>query len=528
MKGVGNELMTKPDGSRKELFDKWRAGDLEAGGKLFCHYLDGLWVVIVKTLYNDVETADDIVQDTWVTITEKLDTIWYNDDNSFKVFLYKIAMNKVRDHLRRRKPKYSNAFNNDLENAISPNPDPLASAVKQDTERLVTKALQNLTEREREVLIKSICEDKSSQQIADYLGISLSTYFRSKDEAMEKITAIIKSGRIPMIENKKDELSELASLFADIQTCADALLLPDKSIVYLFFVADLGISDIAETLELSTATVNRVIENVTAQFIRVSPSLRRLLIRAYMPGRPDAGPCADYEGQNTSESIGKTCLFDVLCEKALSAGPQFRDIVKTALHISAPPVPAQLSTRLLSMVSLDHGRHGELKNSGNLQNNDIGKSQIVSDLTESNGYTDHRAQPVEKFPLTIREENFFLGKQRTAAGIEISPEVKTTSDGNVQVGCESEKVDVRFRIEVYKPLSGEYVITFQNLPDWAMPVSFSFTALQMDNLLKDYELQSYFRNGQLYVKVQSEEEELAFLNRKEVYIGFIISKVSEK
>lgn len=160
--------------------------------------------------------------------------------------------------------------------------------------------------------------------------------------------------------------------------------------------------------------------------------------------------------------------------------------------------------------------------------NDIGKSQRSSNLTDSNRCTDSRAQRVKKFPLTIREENFFLGKQRVAAGKNVLPDIKTSTEDSVQIRRGSETLTIDFKIEPHREMSGEYVIFFSNLPPWARPVSFSFNALDLSNKFREYELQTQHRYGKLFITVQSEEEEMAFIDREEVYIGFVISEALRK
>lgn len=119
-------------------------------------------------------------------------------------------------------------------------------------------------------------------------------------------------------------------------------------------------------------------------------------------------------------------------------------------------------------------------------------------------------------------------KQRIAAGAEAVPVAKTCSDGTVLIERGRERIEVGFHVTLRKETAEEYQITFHNLPNWAAPISFSFVGPDNSGTMKEYELRSEFREGWLYFKVENEEQEDAFLDKEEVYIGFIISEATEE
>ena len=79
-------------------------------------------------------------------------------------------------------------------------------------------------------------------------------------------------------------------------------------------------------------------------------------------------------------------------------------------------------------------------------------------------------------------------------------------------------------ISLLKEKSGEYMITFDNLPEWATPVCFSFVVDDEMGQEKEYSLPSESKGDSLYIRVEDQEQEDAFLDRKEAYIGFTVSE----
>jgi DNA-directed RNA polymerase specialized sigma24 family protein len=84
--------------SDQELLRAWRAGDREAGGTLFERH----FAAIRRFFRNKVDhQVEDLVQRTFTACVEARDR--FRGDSSFRTYLFAIAHNVLRDHIRRRR-----------------------------------------------------------------------------------------------------------------------------------------------------------------------------------------------------------------------------------------------------------------------------------------------------------------------------------------------------------------------------------------------------------------------------------------
>ena len=143
-----------------------KSGEREAFEKLFELYQPRLKYYI-RRLDSSGET-DDILQNIWVTVFRKIRKL--KDNNSFGVWLYRIARNEVFGRFRQNQkfvelpeenehPQY-----NDDNNEFS----------AEDAQKL-HNALNKIQPYHREVLTLSFIEQMSYQQIAEVVGCNIGT-----------------------------------------------------------------------------------------------------------------------------------------------------------------------------------------------------------------------------------------------------------------------------------------------------------------------------------------------------------------
>jgi RNA polymerase sigma-70 factor (ECF subfamily) len=112
--------------------------------------------------------ADDILQDIWLAVFKKIHKL--KDAQTFAVWLYRIARNKIYDGFR-RKERFVKLPNED-EFPVSGGDEPIFDA--NDAEKL-HRALSELKPYHREVLTLCFIEQMSYQSIADIIGCSIGT-----------------------------------------------------------------------------------------------------------------------------------------------------------------------------------------------------------------------------------------------------------------------------------------------------------------------------------------------------------------
>jgi RNA polymerase sigma-70 factor (ECF subfamily) len=141
-------------------------GDKDAFAGLIERYQAPLRYFISRLSANP-ETAEDIFQDTWLTVIRRIHTLKKID--AFSTWLYRIARNKVYQQLRRKK-KLSEldqniAVPNNTENDVF-SPEDAAK---------VHRCLKELLPEYREVLMLRFLEQMSYEQISQVINCKLGT-----------------------------------------------------------------------------------------------------------------------------------------------------------------------------------------------------------------------------------------------------------------------------------------------------------------------------------------------------------------
>jgi RNA polymerase sigma-70 factor (ECF subfamily) len=146
----------------EQLMERFVQGDEKGISELFARHARPLHG-FVRRMVGDA--ADDVVQTTFVSISRSRGR--YQRGAPFRPWLYAVAANAARDHLRR----------NRYEEHVSPAavPEPVAEAeplADPGLSRVVEAALAQLPANQREAVVLHRFEGFSFRQIADLLGVS--------------------------------------------------------------------------------------------------------------------------------------------------------------------------------------------------------------------------------------------------------------------------------------------------------------------------------------------------------------------
>lgn len=144
-----------------------------------------LLIRLAYTYVKDVHVAEDIVQDVFLKVYEKGDQFRY--ESSFKTYLYRITINRCKDHLKSW--SFKNLFFTDKQSPIE--------TVNESTENMMIRfeedyelgeKILSLPIKYREVLILRYYQDYSVSEISSLLGISnhtVNTRLRRAKERMK-------------------------------------------------------------------------------------------------------------------------------------------------------------------------------------------------------------------------------------------------------------------------------------------------------------------------------------------------------
>jgi len=171
-----------PEPSDEQLFETYREGDQGALRTLIERHHDDLYRFLYR-LVGGAAAADDVFQETFLQIHLSAHT--FDASRRFRPWLFTIAANKGRDHLRRRNRRKTldlsagiggdddgTKFVDLLEIDTAP-PDAALDAEERD--QMVQDAVDELSPTMREILLLAYFQRLSYAQISEELEIPLGT-----------------------------------------------------------------------------------------------------------------------------------------------------------------------------------------------------------------------------------------------------------------------------------------------------------------------------------------------------------------
>ena len=156
-----------------ELIEECRKGNFNNFRKVVEITSPFAYSVAVRML-GDEDEAKDIVQETMVTIWQKLSKIKSSD--SFKTWMYRILVNKCYDKLRRRK-KNPEFVTDEINWALISNRVaewPSSELENKETAQIISLLTDRLSPKQKAVFVLSEIEEMSHDEISAITGLSKS------------------------------------------------------------------------------------------------------------------------------------------------------------------------------------------------------------------------------------------------------------------------------------------------------------------------------------------------------------------
>ncbi|MDA0975144.1 MAG: RNA polymerase sigma factor [Phycisphaerales bacterium] len=154
---------------------------------------------LIRAQCGDVELAEEITQSTFCTLAEKLER--YVETGKFEAWLFRIAVNRLRDEMRRRR-RHAVPIESSVLADLAP---PSEDAEPVDRQRLFTalaKALGELGDSDREVVELRHLGGMSFRQMAEHLGEPLGTLLARHHRALRKLRGALR----PEIADELEDL----------------------------------------------------------------------------------------------------------------------------------------------------------------------------------------------------------------------------------------------------------------------------------------------------------------------------------
>jgi RNA polymerase sigma-70 factor (ECF subfamily) len=179
-----------------ELVQRTLRGETAAYNVLVLRYQRPVYSLIYRMIGN-AEDAGDLVQETFLRAYGALAT--FRQDASFLTWLYKIASNLSIDQMRARKSKGALSLDVELEEGREPAADrhasPEETVVRGAVSDIVQKAVMNLPERYRTVVVMRHLHGMSIEEIAETTSLPSGTVkthlFRAREMLRERLRPVL-------------------------------------------------------------------------------------------------------------------------------------------------------------------------------------------------------------------------------------------------------------------------------------------------------------------------------------------------
>jgi RNA polymerase sigma-70 factor, ECF subfamily len=143
---------------------KVQLGNTDAFGVLYDRYLDKIYRFIYYKTFSK-EVAEDLTSDVFHKALTKIGS-FDNEKGNFSAWLYRIARNSVIDHYRTKKNDVpiDDTFDVGVDERTPETLDAIAELGH------VTKYLETLNAKQREIIMLRVWEEKSYREIAEIVG----------------------------------------------------------------------------------------------------------------------------------------------------------------------------------------------------------------------------------------------------------------------------------------------------------------------------------------------------------------------
>jgi RNA polymerase sigma-70 factor (ECF subfamily) len=173
-----------------ELIEECRKGDLHNFRKVVDKTSPMVFSVAFRML-GDEDAARDIVQETMVTIWQKLAK--FNSAGSYKTWVYRIAVNKCYDQLRKQKRRNESRYDDQTWALISNHlsEDAITELENEENAMIINLVTNKLSPRQKAVFILSELEEIPAGEIAEITGLSKSVVKANLYYARKNIESLL-------------------------------------------------------------------------------------------------------------------------------------------------------------------------------------------------------------------------------------------------------------------------------------------------------------------------------------------------
>jgi RNA polymerase sigma-70 factor (ECF subfamily) len=162
----------------QELVQSYMNGEEKALEVLLARHKDKVYSSIYFTVKDDC-LAEDIFQETFIKVINKLRSRSYNDEGKFLQWVMRIAHNLCIDHFRKQKrmPGFTSTDEDfDIFKVLRySEPSPIEKMNTEYSATVVQELIRELPDDQRQVLVLRHYVDMSFKEISEMTGVSINT-----------------------------------------------------------------------------------------------------------------------------------------------------------------------------------------------------------------------------------------------------------------------------------------------------------------------------------------------------------------
>ncbi|UZO80144.1 RNA polymerase sigma-70 factor [Aquimarina sp. ERC-38] len=167
------------------LVEQFKQGNLKSYEVLYKKYHKVL-VLYAKQFVNDLQIAENIVQDTFVTLYEKRDALQIH--TSFKSFMYTVVRNNCLNYLKRESKIL---VNSDISNELPTHEESEHTITKLEMAEKLHRAINQLPQQNQQIFKLSKYRGLTNEEISEKLGLTKRTVETHISNALKKLRATL-------------------------------------------------------------------------------------------------------------------------------------------------------------------------------------------------------------------------------------------------------------------------------------------------------------------------------------------------
>lgn len=186
---------TTPPVSDAELIRNYLKGEQSSFEELYFRYRLSLYGYLNNLMHSSSLDVDDIFEETWLKVIEKLPR--YRDDGRFSAWLFRLAHNIFIDAIRRQKNRTASSLEDEktpIHATVPEHTQPEQQLANRELAEVIADALDQLSADQKEVFLLRQ-QELSFKEIAVIQSCSLNTVLSRMHYAIKNLRKILSEYR---------------------------------------------------------------------------------------------------------------------------------------------------------------------------------------------------------------------------------------------------------------------------------------------------------------------------------------------